>query len=287
MNAPRSASSADLAMEIANLARRQPPHRRGRAGPRALDDAREGSEGAFAQLVEPHRSELYSHCYRMVGSVHDAEDALQEVLVDAWRGLPKFEGRSSLRSWLYRIATNNSLDMIAKRSERILPIDRRPANPDVRAGEPLGGAPRLEPNPAETLAIEDGCGAPEARCEQREAIELAFTSALQLLPAKQRAVLILRGVLGFSAQETANALETTVASVTSALQRARGTIDKRHPERSRQKTARALRDERLRKVVERYVDAWERNDVEAVVSMLAQDARASTASSTMPPRDQG
>ena len=249
-----------------------------------LDAARGGSESAFARLVEPHRSELQAHCYRMVRSVHDAEDALQEALVDAWRGLPKFEGRGSLRSWLHRIATNTSLDAIEKRPERVLPIDYGPpAEPDGCVGEPLVGSARVEPDPAETPAIEDGRGTPAARCEQREAIELALIAALQLLPAKQRAVLMLREVLGFSARETADALDTTVASVNSALQRARATIDKTLPEPSQQETRRALGDERLREIVERYVDAWERNDFEAVVSMLAEDARPSTTPSRIPP----
>jgi RNA polymerase sigma-70 factor (ECF subfamily) len=245
-----------------------------------LETARKGSEDAYAQLVEPHRSELHAHCYRMLGSVQDAEDALQEALVRAWKGLDKFEGRSSLRSWLYRIATNTSLDAIERRPKRILPIDYGPpADPHDGVGEPVVESVWIEPFPDETLGIEDGYASPDARYEQRESVELAFVAALQLLPANQRAVLILREVLGFSAQETADTLDTSVASVNSALQRARATIEKKLPEESQQETLRSLGDEKLRELVEQYADAWERNDVDTVVSMLAEDAAF-----TMPPQ---
>src|SRR5215204_249747 len=244
-----------------------------------LETARKGSEDAYARLVEPHRSELHAHCYRMLGSVQDAEDALQEALVRAWRGLPKFEGRSSLRSWLYRIATNTSLDAIERRPKRVLPIDYGPpADPHGGVGEPVVESVWIEPYPDETLGIEDGYTSPEARFEQREAVELAFIAALQLLPANQRAVLILREVLGFSAQETAETLDTSVASVNSALQRARATIEKKLPDQSQQETLASVGDERLREIVEQYADAWERNDVDTVVSMLADDVAF-----TMPP----
>jgi RNA polymerase sigma-70 factor, ECF subfamily len=244
-----------------------------------LETAREGDEAAYQRLIEPHRTELHAHCYRMLGSVHDAEDALQEALVRAWRGLSKFEGRSSLRSWLYRIATNTSLDAIERRPKRILPIDYGPpADPHGGVGEPLVESVWIEPYPDETLGLEDGYASPDASYEQRESIELAFIAALQLLPANQRAVLILREVLGFSAQETADTLDTSVASVNSALQRARATIEKRLPEQSQQETLRSLGDDRMREIVEQYADAWERNDVDTVVSMLAEDAAF-----TMPP----
>ena len=244
-----------------------------------LATARDGSEDAYRRLVEPHRSELHAHCYRMLGSVQDAEDALQEALVRAWRGLEKFEGRSSLRSWLYRIATNTSLDAIQRRPKRVLPIDYGPAaDPHGGVGEPVVESVWIEPYPDETLAIDEGYASPDARYEQREAVELAFIAALQLLPANQRAVLILREVLGFSAQETAEALDTSVASVNSALQRARATIEKKLPDQSQQETLTALGDERLREMVERYADAWERNDVDTVVSMLSDDVAF-----TMPP----
>src|SRR4029077_8060988 len=174
------------------------------------------------------------------------------------------EGRSSLRSWLYRIATNTSLDAIEKRPKRILPIDYGPpADPHGGVGEPLVESVWIEPFPDETLGIEDGYASPDARYEQRESVELAFVAALQLLPANQRAALILREVLGFSAQEAADSLDTTVASVNSALQRARKTVEDRLPEQSQQTTLRALGDERLNEIVEAYVAAWERNDVDA------------------------
>jgi RNA polymerase sigma-70 factor, ECF subfamily len=244
-----------------------------------LAAARAGGEDAFRRLVEQHRGELRAHCYRMLGSVHDAEDALQEALLRAWRGLPRFEGRSSLRSWLYRIATNTCLDAIARRPKRVLPIDHAPAaDPHLGPGEPIVESVWVEPYPDERLGIEDGYAAPEARYEQRESIELAFIAALQHLPPNQRAALILREVLGYSAKEVADTLDTTVASVNSALQRARATVEERLPEQSQQATLRALGDEGLREVVGRYVDAWDRGDVDGVVAMLTEDATFS-----MPP----
>ena len=238
-----------------------------------LEAARRGDETAYRDLVEPHRGELHAHCYRMLGSVHDAEDALQEALLRAWRGLEKFEGRSSLRSWLYKIATNACLDAIGRRSkERVLPVDFPSADPHAGSGEPLVESTWVEPYPDQAMGMEDGFAAPEAGYERRESVELAFIAALQHLPATQRAVLILRDVLGFSARESAEMLETTVASVNSAMQRARGAVEKRLPEQSQQETLRALGDEGVREVVERYLDAWEREDVEAVVSMLTEDA---------------
>jgi RNA polymerase sigma-70 factor, ECF subfamily len=238
-----------------------------------LAAARGGDEHAFGRLVEPHRGELHAHCYRMLGSLHDAEDAMQEVLLRAWRALARFEGRSSLRSWLYTIATNTCLNAIARRPKRVLPIDYGgPADPHDPPGEPVVESVWVEPYPDERLGVEDGFAAPEARYEQREAVELAFIAALQHLPATQRAVLILREVLGFSAREVAESLDTTVASVNSAMQRARKTVDERLPERSQQETLRALGDEKLREIVERYTDAMQREDVEAVVGMLTEDA---------------
>lgn len=237
-----------------------------------LAAARGGDEGAFQRLVEPHRRELHAHCYRMLGSVHDAEDALQETLLRAWRGLARFEGRSSLRAWLYRIATNASLDLIERRPKRVLPVDFPPADPAAGPGEPLVESVWIEPYPDEAMGIEDGFASPEARYEMRESVELAFIAALQHLPANQRAVLILREVLGFSARETAEALETSTAAANSALQRARAAVEQRLPERSQQATLRSLGEERVRRLVEDYLDAWERHDVEAVVSMLSADA---------------
>ena len=238
-----------------------------------LAAARGGDENAYRDLLIPYRGELHAHCYRMLGSVHDAEDALQDASLRAWRGLAKFEGRSSLRSWLYTIATNTCLNQIARRPKRVLPVDYGPAaDPHGGPGEPVVESVWVEPYPDETLGLEDGLAAPEARYEQRESVELAFIAALQLLPPNQRAVLILREVLGFSAQEVADALETSVASVNSALQRARKTVDDRLPELSQQATLRALGDDALSEIVERYVEAWEQNDFETVVAMLSEDA---------------
>jgi RNA polymerase sigma-70 factor (ECF subfamily) len=237
---------------------------------RLLAAARGGDEDAFARLIDPYRRELNAHCYRMLGSAVDAEDALQDALLGAWRGLAAFEGRSSLRSWLYRIATNACLRAIARRPKRVLPIDYGPAaDPHDAAAEPLIESVWIEPF-ADTVPAD--VAAPDARYEQREAVELAFIAALQHLPARQRAVLILREVLGFSARETAEALETTPVSVDSALQRAHRTVDARLPERSQQTTLRSLQDGELKQVVEGFVKAWERADVDAVVAMLAQDA---------------
>jgi RNA polymerase sigma-70 factor (ECF subfamily) len=215
----------------------------------------------------------------MLGSVHDAEDALQDASVRAWRGIGRFEGRSSLRSWLYTIATNTCLNQIARRPKRVLPIDYGPAtDPSDGLGMPVVETVWIEPYPDETLAVEDGYASPDARFERRESLELAFVASLQLLPATQRAVLILREVLGFSAKEVAETLDTTVASVNSALQRARKTIDDKLPERSQQATLRALGDDKVKEIVEGYMRAWEQGDVETVAAMLAEDACL-----TMPP----
>jgi RNA polymerase sigma-70 factor (ECF subfamily) len=238
---------------------------------RLLEAARTGDESAFAGLLEPYRRELHAHCYRMLGSAYDADDALQDASLRAWKALPRFEGRSSLRSWLYTIATNTCLTQIRRRPKRVLPVDYGPAtDPNVGPGEPLVETVWIEPYP--DAELEDGLAGPDARYEQRESIELAFIAALQHLPASQRAVLILREVLGFSAKEVAESLDSTVASVNSALQRARASIDERAPERSQQETLRTLGDEELEEIVRTWVDAWERNDIEAVVSMLAEDA---------------
>jgi RNA polymerase sigma-70 factor (ECF subfamily) len=178
-------------------------------------------EDSYVELVEPHRAALRAHCRRMLGSPDDAEDALQETLARAWRGLPRFEGRGSLRSWLYRIATNASLDAIDRRHPHVVAIDDGP-----RAG------PHHRRN--ETVEIRDKRPGPDARYEQRESVELAFEAAQRLLPPRQRAVLILREVLGYSAAETADMLDTSVASINSALQRARSTLESRTPERDRE-----------------------------------------------------
>jgi RNA polymerase sigma-70 factor (ECF subfamily) len=236
-------------------------------------------ERNYGEQLEPYRRALHGHCYRMLGSLQDAEDAVQETLLKAWRGLDRFEGRSSLRSWLYTIATNVCLRMIERRPSRVLPIDYGPpADPHAPLGARLAESVWIEPYPDGQLGLDEGLAGPEARYEQREAVELAFIAALQHLPARQRAVLILRDVLGFSGEEVAGALETTPASVYSLLQRAHASVDDRLPERSQQQTLRALGDERLRAIVDRYVEAWARTDVDAIVGMLTESATAA-----MPP----
>ncbi len=237
-----------------------------------------GAPASFEALVEPYRAELHAHCYRMLGSVHDAEDAMQDALLRAWRGMPAFEGRSALRTWLYRIATNSCLRLIERRPRRVLPIDYGPpGDPHGELAAPLVESVWVEPYP--DAAVGAGPASPDARYEQRESVELAFVAALQHLPARQRAVLILRDVLGFSGAETAAALETTTKAVYSALQRAHATIDQHLPQRAQQQTLRALGDERVRVLVGRFVEAWDAGDVDAVVSMLAEDAILA-----MPPR---
>jgi RNA polymerase sigma-70 factor (ECF subfamily) len=240
--------------------------------PQVLAAARRGDEDAFGRLVEPHRRELHVHCYRMLGSLQDAEDAVQETLLRAWRGLGGFQEGRSLRPWLYRIATNVSLDAIAKRPRRVLHLDEPAWRPADGPGTPLVESIWIDPYPDEHLGLEDGYAAPEARYEQRESVELAFIVALQHLPARQRAVLILREVLGFSAREVAQALDTTAASVNSALQRARRTVGETLPERSQQATLRSLGDEGLRGLVQRYVAAWETRNVDAMIAVLVEDA---------------
>lgn len=245
-----------------------------------LEAARHGDQDAFARLVGPYRAQLRAHCYRMLGSLPDADDALQDTLLRAWQGLARFEGRSSLRSWLYTIATNASLRAIEKRPRRILPVDYGPSvDPHDHPAEALAEPVWLEPFPDAELGLESDLLGPDARYEQRESIELAFTAALQYLPARQRAVLILREVLGFSARETAEVLQTSSVSVDSALQRAHRTIDERVPARSQQQTLRALGDRQVREIVDRFARAWETHDVQGLVAMLAEDARM-----TMPPQ---
>jgi RNA polymerase sigma-70 factor (ECF subfamily) len=232
-----------------------------------LDRARAGDESAFTELVETHRAELRAHCYRMLGSVHDADDALQDALLRAWRGLPGFEGRSSVRSWLYSIATNTALDVTRHKSRRELPVTFGPA---AEYGDPVADAVTdpvwLEPYPDGWLA------GPEARYEQRESVELAFMIMLQQLPPLQRAVLILRDVLGFTPAEMASQLGTSQAAVNSALQRARAAARAGLPARSQQATLRELGDQRISEIATRYADAIERGDAGTLVSMLTADA---------------
>ncbi|WP_433299659.1 sigma-70 family RNA polymerase sigma factor [Pseudonocardia sp. CA-142604] len=235
-----------------------------------LARARAGDDAAFARLVEPLRRELHAHCYRMLGSTHDAEDALQDALVRAWRGLARFEGRSSLRAWLYTVATNTCLDLVARRGKRALPVDLGPSSVRVVVGDaPHADVAWLGPYPDTGLAA--GAASPDARYEQREAVELAFVAALQHLPGNQRAALLLFEVLGFSAAEIAEMMKTSTASVNSALQRARRIVAERVPPRSQQQTLRELDDERLRAVVAGYSAALERGDADALVALLTED----------------
>jgi RNA polymerase sigma-70 factor, ECF subfamily len=237
-----------------------------------VKQASAGDESAFGELVEGYRGELRAHCYRMLGSVHDAEDALQEALLRAWRGLSGFEGRSSVRSWLYSIVTNAALDITRHRSRRELPVDFGPAAAHgAEVDAPVTDPVWLEPYPDRWL-MADADASPEARYEQRESVELAFMTALQRLPPLQRAVLILREVVGFSAAETSSQLGTSVPSVNSALQRARATTGSGLPARSQQSALRALGDQRAREIVGRYADAIERGDADTLVSMLTEDA---------------
>jgi RNA polymerase sigma-70 factor, ECF subfamily len=212
-----------------------------------LAAAQAGDERAFRALVEPYRRALHVHAYRMLGSIHDAEDVVQETLLRAWSSLERFERRSTVQTWLYRIATNACLDE----------LERRPRRPE----------PAIDPYPDDAIpATED----PAARYSQREGMEIAFLTAIQRLPGRQRAVLILRDVLAWTADEVAEALGSTHAAVNSALQRARATIETH--ERS---TAPGATQKRL---LDRYVDAWERADIDALVELLKQDAVL-----TMPP----
>ena len=242
-----------------------------------LADARQGDEAAFERLVERHRGELHAHCYRMLGSVQDAEDAVQESLLGAWRGLAGFEGRSSLRTWLFRVATNACLRLASRRPRRMLSFDHGPARSDTRdLGEPVTGPVWLEPWPEDPPADDETD--PAAAYLRRESVELAFVAALQHLPGTQRAVLILREVLGFTAAEVAGILDTTPASVNSALQRARATVEQRMPQRTQQAELAALGPGGRRALVDAFVTAWERADVPALLDLLAEDARF-----TMPP----
>jgi len=244
-----------------------------------LSLARSGSEAAFERLIEPYRRELQVHCYRLLGSVQDAEDMLQETLVSAWRALESFEGRSSVRTWLYRIATNACLGALRRgRSRREIPPPPEPPGEyppaNRRAVEPVW----LEPYPDSWLEdLPDSTPGPDARYDSREAMELAFVVALQRLGARERAALVLRDVLGFRAAETAQLLDVSEASVNSALQRARQKLDRigRETDRTRAPLPGSPAE---RKIVARFARAFESGDVDAVVALLTTDVRL-----TMPP----
>lgn len=214
-----------------------------------LEAARGRDEQAFQQLIDPARRELHLHCYRMLGSLHDTEDALQETLVRAWRGIDRFEPRAPLRTWLHRIATNVCLDALAKRGRR-------------------REEPQLDPLP-DRLLPELG---PEGSAVEHESIELAFVAAVQVLPARQRAVLLLRDVLGWSAKEVAELLDTSVAGANSALQRARGTLEREREAGLLTRVHSPPESEVERVLVRRFVEAWQTTDVEELVRLLAEDA---------------
>jgi RNA polymerase sigma-70 factor (ECF subfamily) len=222
----------------------------------------------FEALLEPFRRELTAHCYRMLGSTFEAEDAVQETMLRAWRGLERFEGRASLRSWLYRIATNVCLDTLSGRERRARPMDLGPAGTaDSPLGDPLPEVTWIEPIPDDRVLPPNGD--PAEAAEQKESIRLAFVAALQHLPPKQRAVLILREVLRWRADEVAELLETSVQSVNSALQRARATLAS---SRLTDERAAGPTGEEQRKLVERYVNAFESYDMDSLTSLLRQDA---------------
>ena len=244
----------------------------------ALDEAmlaraRAGDEEAFRELTDPHRRELQLHCYRILGSMQDAEDMLQETLLAAWRNLEAFEGRASVRSWLYRIATNRCLDALRARSRRPREVQAMADMPEpTRRREPVW----LEPYPDVLLeGVPDSTPGPEARYEARESIELSFIVALQHLPPRQRAALVLRDVLGFRTAEVAEMLDTGVGSVKGALQRARATLGEVVP------AGRAPRpnSDRERQLVGRFADAIQSDDVDEIVALLTDDALV-----TMPPQ---
>ena len=234
-----------------------------------LARARSGDGEAFRQLVEPHCHELQVHCYRTLGSLADAEDLLQETLLAAWQGLPGFQERASLRSWLYRIATNRCLNWLRSANRRT-PVEA--ARLPVEPPEPtrLGEVTWLEPYPDTALEdVQDLEPGPEVRFETREAISLAFVAALQLLPPRQRVILILRDVLGFRAAEVAEILDTTEESVTSALKRARATLARDLPRSEQPPPPNSAVEQRL---LDKLVDAFERGDVEGIVSFMSEDA---------------
>jgi RNA polymerase sigma-70 factor (ECF subfamily) len=242
------------------------------AGSDLISKARAGDGDAFRELTEPHRQELQVHCYRMLGSFADAEDALQDTLLAAWQGIGGFvEGRASLRTWLYRIATNRCLNALRSAS-------RRPAIqwdvPKVEPPEPtrLGEVVWLEPYPDALLeGALGGPPGPEARYEQTEAISLAFVTALQALPPRQLAVLILRDVLGFHASEVAGMLDTTVESVTSALKRARATLQRQPSPAAGREPPPAAGSPAEEALVAAFVRAWESADLDALVALLTDD----------------
>ncbi len=242
-----------------------------------LARARDGDDAAFSRIVAPLRRELHAHCYGMLGSSHDAEDALQDGLVRAWKSLAGFEGRSSLRSWLYSVVTHACLDAARRRGRRAMPVDLGPAS-DHAVVDSAARTDIAWLGPYPDAALQDGPAAPDARYEQREGVELAFVAACQHLPGNQRAALLLFEVLGFSAAEIAEMMRTSRASVNSALQRARAVVAEKIPPRTQQRTLRELPDARLREIVTGFSGALERRDTDGLVALLTEDVTW-----TMPP----
>jgi RNA polymerase sigma-70 factor, ECF subfamily len=239
-----------------------------------IGSARAGDEEAFRQLVAPHRRELHVFCYRILGSTQDAEDALQETLVAAWRGLPAFEGRASLRTWLYRVATSRCLNMLrsARRRPQSAGLGVDPAVLPEPSGQ--GEVLWLEPYPDVLLdQLPHDAPGPEARYESRESISLAFVRAVQLLPARQRAALILRDVLGFRAAEVASMLDSSEESVTSALKRARATLDRRLEHDTDRDSPPPPGSDTERELVEAFTHAFVAGDVNALVALLTDDVQ--------------
>jgi RNA polymerase sigma-70 factor (TIGR02960 family) len=245
-------------------------------GDATLARARAGDEEAFRELTEPYRRELQLHCYRILGSVQDAEDMVQETLLAAWRSLESFEGRASVRSWIYRIATNRCLNALRARSRRPKEVPAMGDSPEpTRRIEPVW----LEPYPDVLLeGIADRSPGPAAHYEARESIELSFIVALQGLPPRQRAVLVLRDVLGFRTAEVAEMLDSGEASVKGALQRARATLGARLPAADRER-APGPNSARERQLMGRFADAVESGDIDEMVALLTDDALL-----TMPPQ---
>jgi len=236
-----------------------------------LAAARAGDGDAFDALTGPYVRELRAHCYRMLGGVHDAEDVVQETLLRAWRRLDGFQGRASVRAWLYKIATNACLDLLDSRARRVLPSALvPPSDPSAEPAPPMTDVAWLQPYPVVLWEPVDAGADPAVGYDRREAIELAFVAAVQYLPARQRATLLLCDVLGCSAKETARVLETSTASVTSALQRARATLAAKLPPDARDRhMAASSADEAA--LVARYLRAWHAADIDALVALMRAD----------------
>lgn len=248
--------------------------------PEWSDDSASGDRESFQRLAEPHRREIQLHCYRFMGSLQDAEDLTQETLLRAWRGFERFEGRASFRNWLYRIATNTCLNALAKRAtvSRVLPESYGPPTVALPEGAASLDVPWLDPYPDLWLeGLPDSAPGPDARFELHESVTLAFVAAIQMLPPRQRAVLLLRDVLGWSASESAELLDTSVASANSALQRARTTLEKNFPKG--EPMSLPMPDDQQRALLDRFVRAWESTNIDDFVAVLRDDATLS-----MPPQ---